>query len=96
MRRALYLVAALIAGALITSALRVNAGYVAISVSGYLIEKSLSVDNVFVWAVLFTYFAVPREYQFRVLFWGIFGALAMRASSRTVTPKRSSSRRSTV
>jgi tellurite resistance protein TerC len=48
-------------------------------ITGYLIEKSLSVDNVFVWAVLFSYFAVPREYQFRVLFWGIFGALAMRA-----------------
>lgn len=48
-------------------------------VTGYLIEKSLSVDNVFVWAVLFSYFAVPREYQFRVLFWGIFGALALRA-----------------
>lgn len=47
--------------------------------AGYLIEKSLSVDNVFVWAVLLTYFAVPREYQFRVLFWGIFGALVMRA-----------------
>ena len=49
-------------------------------ITGYLIEKSLSVDNVFIWAVLFSYFAVPREYQFRVLFWGIFGALAMRAA----------------
>jgi tellurite resistance protein TerC len=48
-------------------------------ITGYLIEKSLSVDNVFVWAVLFSYFAVPKEYQFRVLFWGIFGALVMRA-----------------
>jgi tellurite resistance protein TerC len=48
--------------------------------AGYLIEKSLSVDNVFVWAVLLTYFAVPQEYQFRVLFWGIFGALVMRAA----------------
>ncbi len=48
-------------------------------ITGYLIEKSLSIDNVFVWAVLFSYFAVPREYQFRVLFWGIFGALVMRA-----------------
>jgi tellurite resistance protein TerC len=47
--------------------------------AGYLIEKSLSVDNVFVWAVLFTYFAVPPQYQFRVLFWGVFGALVMRA-----------------
>jgi tellurite resistance protein TerC len=47
--------------------------------SGYLIEKSLSVDNVFVWAVIFSYFAVPAKYQFRVLFWGIFGALVLRA-----------------
>lgn len=45
---------------------------------GYLIEKSLSVDNVFVWAVLFAHFRVPAQYQHRVLFWGIFGALAMR------------------
>ncbi len=46
--------------------------------AGYLIEKSLSVDNVFVWAVIFSYFAIPRKYQFRVLFWGIFGALVLR------------------
>jgi tellurite resistance protein TerC len=47
-------------------------------ISGYLIEKSLSVDNVFVWALILSYFAVPRAYQFRVLFWGIFGALVLR------------------
>jgi tellurite resistance protein TerC len=47
-------------------------------ISGYLIEKSLSVDNVFVWAMIMSYFAVPREFQFRVLFWGIFGALVLR------------------
>jgi tellurite resistance protein TerC len=47
--------------------------------SGYLIEKSLSVDNVFVWAVIFSYFSVPAAYQFRVLFWGVFGALVLRA-----------------
>ena len=47
-------------------------------ISGYLIEKSLSVDNVFVWAMIFTHFNVPREYQHRTLFWGIFGALVMR------------------
>ena len=46
--------------------------------SAYLIEKSLSVDNVFVWAVILQYFAVPAAYQFRVLFWGVFGALVMR------------------
>ena len=47
--------------------------------SGYLIEKSLSVDNVFVWALVLSYFKVPPRYQHRVLFWGIFGALLMRA-----------------
>lgn len=47
--------------------------------TGYVIEKSLSVDNVFVIALLFSYFAVPREYQHKVLFWGILGALIMRA-----------------
>jgi tellurite resistance protein TerC len=48
-------------------------------VSGYLIEKSLSIDNVFVWALIMGYFKVPSKYQHRVLFWGIFGALVMRA-----------------
>jgi tellurite resistance protein TerC len=47
--------------------------------TGYLIEKSLSVDNVFVFALLFSYFAVPATYQHKVLFWGILGALLMRA-----------------
>ncbi|MGL4172975.1 MAG: TerC family protein [Actinomycetota bacterium] len=46
--------------------------------AGYLIEKSLAVDNVFVWAIIFTYFAVPREYQHRVLFYGVLGALVFR------------------
>jgi tellurite resistance protein TerC len=46
--------------------------------AGFLIEKSLSVDNVFVWAVIFSFFAVPKQFQFRVLFWGIFGALLLR------------------
>jgi len=46
---------------------------------GYLIEKSLSVDNVFAWSVILAYFKVPKKYQHRVLFWGIFGALVMRA-----------------
>ncbi|MGA7954264.1 MAG: TerC family protein [Gloeobacterales cyanobacterium] len=48
--------------------------------TGYLIEKSLSVDNVFVIALIFGYFAVPAAYQHRVLFWGILGALVMRAT----------------
>jgi tellurite resistance protein TerC len=47
--------------------------------AGYLIEKSLAVDNVFVWAIIFTYFAVPRRYQHRVLFYGVIGALVFRA-----------------
>ncbi|MBK6873871.1 MAG: TerC family protein [Kineosporiaceae bacterium] len=47
--------------------------------AGYLIEKSLAVDNVFVFALIFTAFAVPREYQHRVLFYGVLGALVMRA-----------------
>ena len=47
--------------------------------AGYIIEKALSVDNVFVFALLFTYFTVPVQYQYRVLFWGVVGALALRA-----------------
>lgn len=47
--------------------------------TGYLIEKSLSVDNVFVFLLIFSTFAVPPAYQHRVLFWGILGALIMRA-----------------
>ncbi len=47
--------------------------------SGYVIEKSLAIDNVFVWGLLFTAFAVPRKYQHRVLFLGVIGALAMRS-----------------
>jgi tellurite resistance protein TerC len=46
--------------------------------AGYLIEKSLSVDNIFVFVLIFTFFAVPAEVQHRVLFWGILGALVMR------------------
>ncbi len=47
--------------------------------TGYLIEKSLSVDNVFVFLMVFTYFQVPNKYQHKVLFWGILGALILRA-----------------
>lgn len=47
--------------------------------TGYLIEKSLSVDNVFVFLLIFSTFAVPAQYQHRVLFWGVVGALLMRA-----------------
>lgn len=47
--------------------------------TGYLIEKSLAVDNVFVWITLFNFFAVPTEFQKRVLLYGVLGAIAMRA-----------------
>jgi tellurite resistance protein TerC len=46
--------------------------------AGYVIEKALSVDNVFVFALIFAYFAVPVGYQYRVLFWGVVGALVLR------------------
>lgn len=47
--------------------------------TGYVIEKSLSVDNIFVFIVIFSFFHIPKQYQHRVLFWGIIGALIMRA-----------------
>ncbi len=47
--------------------------------AGYVIEKSLSIDNVFVFILIFSYFKVPAKYQHKVLFWGIIGALVMRA-----------------
>ncbi len=46
--------------------------------SGYLIEESLSIDNVFIFSLVFTAFAIPKDLQYRVLFWGVIGALAMR------------------
>ncbi|UOQ81158.1 TerC family protein [Hymenobacter sp. 5414T-23] len=48
--------------------------------TGYLIEKSLSVDNLFVFLLIFTYFKVPQQYQHKILFWGIIGALILRAA----------------
>ena len=48
-------------------------------VTGFVIEKSLAMDNVFVIAMIFTYFAIPRQYQHRVLFWGILGVIVLRA-----------------
>ena len=47
--------------------------------AGWLIEYSLSIDNVFVWALILAHFKVPSQYQHRVLFWGVFGALVLRA-----------------
>lgn len=49
-------------------------------ITGYLVEKSLAVDNIFVIAMIFTFFGVPAMYQHRVLFWGIVGALLMRGA----------------
>jgi tellurite resistance protein TerC len=48
--------------------------------TGYLIEKALSVDNIFVFVLIFSYFKVPAKYQHRVLFWGVLGALVMRGA----------------
>ncbi|MCG3192236.1 MAG: putative membrane-bound redox modulator Alx [Thermoanaerobaculia bacterium] len=56
-------------------------------VTGYLVEKSLAVDNIFVISMLFTFFAVPALYQHRVLFWGILGALVMRGAMIAVGAK---------
>jgi tellurite resistance protein TerC len=53
-------------------------------ITGYIIELSLSMDNVFVIALIFTYFRVPPPYQHRVLFWGILGALIMRGVHQPV------------
>jgi tellurite resistance protein TerC len=52
--------------------------------AGYVIEKSLSLDNVFVFAMIFTYFAVPAKYQHRLLFWGVVGAIVFRAIFITI------------
>src|SRR5947209_11198657 len=49
-------------------------------VTGYVIELSLSVDNLFVFLLIFSYFKVPGRYQHRVLFWGLLGALVLRLS----------------
>lgn len=48
--------------------------------TGYFVEKSLAVDNIFIFAVVFSYFGIPKQYQHRVLFWGILGALIFRAA----------------
>ncbi|MEI6509896.1 MAG: TerC family protein [bacterium] len=60
----------------------INSGRTAVEkyLTGYVVEKSLSVDNIFVMAMIFGFFAVPPLYQHRVLFWGILGALLMRGA----------------
>jgi tellurite resistance protein TerC len=72
-----YISAALIFGAWIWSHLGAASGMAYFT--GFLIEKSLSMDNVFVIALIFSYFAIPRKYQHRVLFWGILGVIVLRA-----------------
>lgn len=47
--------------------------------TGFVVEKSLAIDNIFIFAVVFSYFGIPKMYQHRVLFWGVFGALVFRA-----------------
>lgn len=73
-----YFVLALIFGAGVFHFLGRNAGVEFFT--GYLLEKSLSVDNIFVFVLIFSHFSVPAKYQHRVLFWGILGALVMRAA----------------
>ena len=55
--------------------------------SGWLVEKSLSVDNLFIFAVILGQFAVPKRHQQKVLLWGVIGALVMRASSSWSAPR---------
>lgn len=73
-----YFVLALLFGAGVYHYMGAEAGFQFFT--GYLIEKSLSVDNIFVFVLIFSFFAVPAQYQHRVLFWGIIGALIMRAT----------------
>ena len=67
----------------------VNDGWTATQkyLTGYIVEKSLSVDNIFVIAMMFGFFAVPAIYQHRVLFWGILGALVMRGAMIAIGAK---------
>jgi len=62
-----------------TSAANLNQQAVVQYFTGYFLETALAFDNIFVISLIFTYFAVPREYQHRVLFWGIIGAIVFRA-----------------
>ena len=73
-----YFVLALLFGAGVYHTMGAEAGFQFFT--GYLIEKTLSVDNIFVFVLIFSFFAVPEQYQHRVLFWGILGALVLRAT----------------
>jgi tellurite resistance protein TerC len=72
-----YIGIALVFGAWVWHALGAERGMEYLT--GFLIEKSLSLDNVFVIALIFSYFAIPAQYQHRVLFWGILGVIVLRA-----------------
>jgi tellurite resistance protein TerC len=74
---AFYIAIALAFGGWVWHALGAEAGQNYIT--GFIVEKTLALDNIFVISLIFTYFAVPREYQHRVLFWGIIGAIVFRA-----------------
>ena len=71
-----YITAALIFGAWVWWQMGAASG---MAYTGFMIEKSLSMDNVFVIALIFSFFAIPRQYQHRVLFWGILGVIVLRA-----------------
>lgn len=73
---AFYIALGLLFSLWVFHALGEQAGYQYLS--GYLIEKTLSLDNIFVFVLIFTHFKVPAEYQYRVLFWGILGAIILR------------------
>lgn len=73
---AFYLVLGLAFGGWVWSELGPQAGKEYIT--GFIVEKSLAMDNVFVIAMIFTYFAIPRQYQHKVLFWGILGVIVLR------------------
>ncbi|MGD9501439.1 MAG: TerC family protein [Methyloceanibacter sp.] len=73
---AFYIVIALIFGAWIWASLGPTAGKE--YMTGYLVEKTLAMDNIFVISLVFTYFAIPDKYQHRVLFWGILGVILLR------------------
>ena len=72
-----YILIALVFGLFIIYEKGISAGM--LYYTGYLVEKSLSMDNIFVMSIIFTSIGVPRIYQHRVLFWGILGAIVMRA-----------------
>src|SRR5690606_15283359 len=74
---ALYVVMGLLFGAWVWTHLGPQAGMEYLT--GFVVEKSLAMDNVFVIALIFAYFAIPRIYQHRVLFWGILGVIVLRA-----------------